>query len=547
MPKAKKSTGKMVLELYGVFLNTMYSGAKDNKHRLILAAGAFIIVVLGVIIFIHPPAIFPDPSWGFQVMRSMQMGGGFNLLISPSQDNITNNTSEFLTWWSPGQYVVPYLFKLLLGVNTGKASVVTITVCNLLGLVGFFTLFKKLGFTKHIAALSVAFMLCQQFFVIPYVFYNGGETLLFAYLGWFLLGCFSFERIDWRCLLFILISGWVGFFCKSAFLWMYASGLCCLWIRLNLNHKEIKRWLISGIYLAIPAILSLLSIYKFFLSKGESPVTASQGLHFSLEAFAFPLASPFLSGFSVDDIVHGLLYHPDGPMFSVLVTTIILLLLAAGSIALILAIFRLVPQQNYRIAVVVFYSIAFLFFTLVFLRQLAISYEGRHFRIVGILVIPGTIAVFSQSKLYIKVIGAVLWLGITILSVQFLYSGLSRNSTGPYGASGISQQFIDQPSLTYLQHLDKQHPNNALFVFISADLGLEILHNRIITLEPVGPDIKFDYEDYIHHGHAEPLYILLPADYASNGKAEVIKKCFPDYEKFTVKELSEDYLLYTSQ
>jgi hypothetical protein len=61
-------------------------------------------------IFKNPMAIFPDPSWGFQVMRSMQHGGGFNMLIVPDQLDISKNYGEFLSWWSPGQYLVPYFF-----------------------------------------------------------------------------------------------------------------------------------------------------------------------------------------------------------------------------------------------------------------------------------------------------------------------------------------------------------------------------------------------------------------------------------------------------
>lgn len=148
-----------------------------------MGAITIFIIVFGILLYISPPAIFPDPANGFHVMRSMEMGGAFNHFIKPDQENIAQNTSEFLSWWSPGQYLVPYAFKLLLGINTGQASALTITLCQLLGIWGFFSFFKKIGFTPLISALSILFIASQQFFVVPYVFYNGGGNIAFCFSG----------------------------------------------------------------------------------------------------------------------------------------------------------------------------------------------------------------------------------------------------------------------------------------------------------------------------------------------------------------------------
>ena len=67
-----------------------------------------LVAVLGVLLVISPPSVFPDPANGFQVMRCMELGGKFNRMITPDQDDFSKNTSEFLTWWSPGQYLIPF-------------------------------------------------------------------------------------------------------------------------------------------------------------------------------------------------------------------------------------------------------------------------------------------------------------------------------------------------------------------------------------------------------------------------------------------------------
>ena len=52
--------------------------------------------------------------------------------------------------------------------------------------------------------------------------------------------------------------------------------------------------------------------------------------------------------------------------------------------------------------------------------------------------------------------------------------------------------------------LDREN-RNATFVFVSNDIGLEIFHNRIITLKPIDDDLKIDMDDYTYEGFAGPL------------------------------------------
>jgi hypothetical protein len=370
--------------------------------KIILGTLFTIVVVLGILLFINPPSVFPDPANGFQVMRAMEMGGKFNVMITPSQDDISKNTTEFLTWWSPGQYLVPYAFKLLFGLNTGQASAVVITLCQLLGLAGFFSFFKKIGFTPFISAISVLFIASQQFFVVPYVFYNGGEILFFAFTGWFLYGCTALKTTGWKLFLFVLLAGWIGFICKSSVMWVYAGGLLYLWLRLSSSLK--KEWIKIGVWIALPVVVAISTIYLFFLSKGLNPASTAAGFKLALKAFAFPLASPLLSGFSVDDLSHGLIFHTGKVVFENYQAMIIVIVLVVLSLWLVFSILRKAPDENYKLLVKVFYVVAILFFTYAYLRQMTISYEARHFRIIGLIMIPGTIYLFSLLKIPYQVL-----------------------------------------------------------------------------------------------------------------------------------------------
>ena len=521
---------------------------KIGLSRLILTIIGILVLALGIMIFIYPPAIYPDPAHGFQVMRSMEMGGGFNRLVSPDQSNISKNTSLFLTWWSPGQYLIPYCFKLLFGFNTGHASALTVTVFELSGLTGLYYFFRKIGFTSNIAAISLLFIACQQAFIMPYVFYNGGEILLFGFEGWFLYGCLSLKKPGVKLLVFVLLSGWFGFLCKSSFMWIYASGLICLWLQLSAydNKLNLQRLIKNGIWLFIPAALALASIYIFFLSKGTNPASISTGLHFSLQSFSFPLGSPLLSGFSIDDMAHGLIFHPLGALISPGYALVILLISAAISLILIVAIMSYVPKNDYRLFLIVFYTMSVLFFTAVFLRQPDISYESRHFRIIGLLITPGLIYLVGKIKPVYQILFGVLCFCIAFSNYTYLIIGYGYNkNVNARGNSGLAQPSINQAALNYLMQLDQQN-THAIFVFLTPDVGLEIVHNRIATLEEPPYNIAFDYNDYDYTGHAGPIYMLLPASY-TGVKAAILMKLFPGYHNFTTKKLSSAFTLYSAK
>ncbi len=502
-----------------------------------------LVIILGILSFIAPPSLFPDPANGFLVMRSMELGGKFNLMVTPDQADFSKNTSEFLTWWSPGQYLVPYAFKFLFRVNSGQASVLTVLLCQLLGLSGFYYFFKKVGFTSLVAALSVVFIACQQFFVVPYVFYNGGEILSFAFTGWFLYGCVVFKKLSWQLMLFILFSGLIGFFCKSSTMWVYAAGLLFIWVRLSSQSKTLADWVKNGILTAIPAITAIGAIYIFFLSKGQNPASASAGLKLTLKTFAFPLASPLLSGFSIDDICHGLIYHTGKAILNDWQAIGLLMLLAILSLLLVGSILRKVANQNYRLLVIIFYTVSFLFFSYVYLMQKTISYEARHFRVIGLLVIPGAIYLFSQVKAPYRHLLCLVWAAIAFTSILYLAKGyLYNKNNSAYGISGIAQQNIDQTALDKVMSIDR-NTRNATFVFVNKELGLEIKHNRVLGLEPIGNDLKIDMDNYEYDGHAGPLYIILPDNYAGP-KEKFILKSFPDYRGWYGDKLSNRYVIY---
>jgi hypothetical protein len=132
------------------------------------------------------------------------------------------------------------------------------------------------------------------------------------------------------------------------------------------------------------------------------------------------------------------------------------------------------------------------------------------------------------------------------MSAFYLVKGYAFNKNkSARGCSGIAQEFIDQQSLDKVMAIDAQQ-HNAIFVFVNKETGLEIKHNRVLNLEPVSDDLKIDFDDYQHDGHAGPLYIILPDNYAGP-KEKFIVKAFPGYKDWYGVMLSDKYVMYAAK
>jgi hypothetical protein len=530
--------------------------SRNNKHRILLLITGLFVSLLGMATIMVPPGLDPDPSWGFLVMHCMEQGMPFNMLVSPSPHNIAANQAEFLAWWSPGQYLMPYVFKSLFHINTGRAVALTIAICNLVGIAGLYQLFKQLGFSKWIAAISTAFIATQLFYIASFSYYPGGEVLMFAFMPWFLYGCLGFKRINWQLLVFLFIGGLIGFFSKSSVLWMYAASLACVWINVswienqegaifNLSgnavlKKSISKWLRNGIMLAVPFICAIAVIYLFYLCKGPNPTSDHGPLLVRPETFTFPLASPMVSGFSIDDLVDGLIYQPDGPKISYHAALAFLFVFSFCCLAYLFSIGKLSPGKKYAVVFATFYIVGILFFSYMYLRQATISFEGRHFRIIGLLFVPGVVYLLFKTRIT-KAAFLLIWLYFLYIGYRSFRDDYKGNMHAAKGNTGLSQLVYSKQTIKELVKIDSLHQHNATIVVTAPDLGMEVKNNRVLIIDDETPDAEFARLRYA--GKAGTLYILVPQKYIGNGRLANMVKAFVDYHNFHYKKIGTDYFV----
>src|SRR5262249_40062052 len=130
-----------------------------------------------------PPRIFPDSGLGFLALRSMLEGGAFNSITVADPTNIANDAAIFLTFSSPGQYLVPGIF-IWLGTSYGLALSLTALIATLVGVGGWIQIARNLAMSSFVLFVFGLGLSTFVYVTLPFRLYHGGELLLFAAAPW---------------------------------------------------------------------------------------------------------------------------------------------------------------------------------------------------------------------------------------------------------------------------------------------------------------------------------------------------------------------------
>jgi hypothetical protein len=124
-------------------------------------------------------------------------------------------------------------------------------------------------------------------------------------------------------------------------------------------------------------------------------------------------------------------------------------------------------------------------------------------------------------------------IGIAVVAAYYGYNYYSK------------RQYIEPQALNGVAALDREN-RNATFVFVNPRLAKQISHNKVILLDPIGDDLRIDFDKYVHKGHDGPLYIILPDRYAGP-KEKMILKSFPGYKGWYGSMLSANFVIYAAK
>jgi len=344
-----------------------------------------LIILVGAVlsVYTHSPIINSDSVSGFEAMNGYHWTGKFNttLVYEPGTPILQEH---FLTWWSPGQYLAPWIFMKVFHLKLGGAVVLVNFICLVIGAIGFMLVFEKFGFSRVVNNISVALIMFSGVTLQRYYIYQGGESLNFVIFPWIILMQPLFKR---------KYGGFIlpGVVVLAAFLFklqllIIVPPLIFLLIIMDLPQKSLKDIIIACIPLAVSSLIAVGLIYWGFMSKGATPAASTNHISFNPLNFLVPVASPLTS-----ISFFGLAY--DGLHARMGLQVAYLLILSLVVAVIILRFVRDLPEDDeqrrkYKFMVGVLYLFCVVAFFLLYTKGSNIDYGTRHYKLTSFLFYP---------------------------------------------------------------------------------------------------------------------------------------------------------------
>ncbi|SHG99412.1 hypothetical protein [Bradyrhizobium erythrophlei] len=553
------------------------------------------------------PTVGQDSGIGFVTLRSMLQGGGVNYFISPDPANIANDLSTFLTWFSPGQYLVPGAF-VWLGIDYKSAISLTVLISSVVGVIGWAKVAQTFAARPSVIFIFLCGLVLFRYGTLPFQMYTGGEVLLFAAAPWSFCWLWSaIEKPPVACFTFALMSLAILFFAKLTGLVVFAANVLAISLLELLRKRRVTSamlalWTASGV--------GVISFIFFWHSHGGVPADGSR-FAVTLPAVWFPLAGAALSGVSGVDLLNWILHHRSTPMLLALAILVGLIgvlvvfwkwnripearykvaaiigllavatlfsgvfaafyvwhnpfsfdqrnlrdagLLASGLFGLVLTLWvwgqlrstRYRPMTICFFAIIAFYTIAFI---LMYSGGSSISLEERHLRYAGILFfLMILVALDLRREFLAKGLTLMIFCGSVIYSLASYVVDARELTKGRYYEQ-LSFNLLQMVPSSVLEYLRSQATENNWrrpVVVISPQVALDLPSFRIIEA-----DLDFIPIETIHDfkwaGHAEKIIMVVPDQMAANGKAEALLKRFVDYDQSKWSQMRVDGMVIYSQ
>lgn len=346
-----------------------------------LVAAAIICGVLGGISLLVPPFIDNDSGYGFLAWHGTLLGAT-NSVISPNPANISQDTAELLTAFSPGQYLIPGVISLL-GVPLGIAMSLTVTLSMLVSLIGWVMVVREFAPRTSSALLVTILIGSFRYSTAAFGIYHGGEILLQAATPWLILMACRVPEMDAApaalltagAVFFAFLAKLTGIIVVAAAL--VASGLVVLSVGRRITHG-----MIGG---ALGALIAVAILYITFLSKGWTAVSATAwSLPFG--SIAFAVLVPWVAGVSWSDLMTSM-FFTSRYTFSMPMSYLVVIIPPAFLVGSLVFYWR--PQTANEKKLKVFslwlYSVMSMGFIILFIHGAVIDLVERHFRSVGTL------------------------------------------------------------------------------------------------------------------------------------------------------------------
>jgi hypothetical protein len=472
------------------------------------------VVVLGVTLAlallsgIVRPTMFSDSGWGF-VDWDASAGLPFNHVAFVDPADIARDGIGFPTWWTPGQYLLPGLLEMA-SLDLGIAMTIVSTLFSLLGLAGWFVLYRSLGFPAATSAITVAIVACTRHFALPFGSYNGGEVLLFGVAPWFLVLVWRLRTFHWTAIVPLLAGSAVVVFAKLSGLILAGAAMGAAvaaspgpWF----TAARIRRGLVAALTLGLMGVI----FYVGWFSRGATPVSNQGGVAWlPLVNYAvFVIGAAWGAALSLGELASYALLNPNrGALSSV--TPIYWAFLAPAVATCVFVAWRLRAQHAEYLRFVLFLGLAVGFVLMVVsARGASVGADERHMRIVSLVLFVGIVhAALEPGSRWIRA----LFVGVVVLAGSYgiasAVAHAAANLQRPLGSRGFRHTIATAPALDFIHKIDAAASvrRSVLLVVTSPEIALEGRNVRVMS-----------------------NHVIVQQRLVDNGKATIILRSFVDY------------------
>ena len=452
----------------------------------------FILVIyfIGAVLILStlPQKTIFDPGLCLKMTQNIDKHIPFNYYSHPSPANIDKDEFEFVTWWSPGQFAVPLFFQKCLEVKLGVSLKITIMLCMVISALGIFKLYYELLLntgswylnglpTTTLSLIFCAFTILQPFFWSNLFYYDGGGVLLLAYSPWFIFWAIKIKQINIYTFLGLLCAAVFGFFLKTAFTSIFIGSVFYLFLSKSiipdvpLKSQNFRKLITYGVYCLTLFLIYVLITKLAFLNHNRNITNSSLGIRVQPRVLFYPIVAPIIALFSLG---HVLVKSYTWIIASIFILPLYYLIMKSDQLTAL-----------YKNLIISYVCTNIVCFFLIYLSNVDVSYETRHFVILAILIAPAVFIAIGKFK-PLKILSVTLFCCLCIISFCFFAEetfNAYNSKTTIIEKSGLT---TDYPSalINELKTLDSSSDKGKdIFYFTDISdpsIALAITNNRVL-------------------------------------------------------------------
>jgi hypothetical protein len=504
------------------------------------------VTLFVISLFIRPQMTF-DSTYGFLALRSMLDGGSFNYVTSPDPGNIANNIETFLTWWSPGQYLVPGAF-IWLGASYGLAISLTTLIATVIGVLGWAQIARSFDASCFVLFLFLLGLVTFTYTTVHFSIFNGGDVVLFAVMPWSLFALqLAAQKPPAISIAISVLSAALLFIAKLSGIIVFAATVAGIsfvdvWKQRRLTSPLLAMWAGS----AVAALLFL----AFWVTRGATPAGATS-YTFTWPAVFFPVAAAAFSGLSAidfsDDLYHLTWLHTSAPILSdTIVNKYASYVLGPLGLLLMGWIWFRLRDTRYRSITIRLFSITAFYiaaYVAIYVRNgTIVSFEERYFYYAGIPFFLLLLVALDQRRGALARAIPILIVGVFAVYGVTSYAHEAMRSRHNDRASGTAMLVVPPGVLEYLRSEMAVHNwANAIAVVPSPEAAVSLPHFRILfSWELLDSTPLADIARQRWSGRTDKIFVILNENALRDGKAEAVLRAFVDYDVAKWNQITMD-------